>query len=271
VLILVRRPYDIGDKVAINKVELETNLSGSNEWFVEKFDLLTTTVRSCASSQEVATIANGDLARAHITNRRRSECANIIKINLKFRVDVPIHMVKVFRAAVENFIRDRNREWIGISSFRTTRIESTLGYIEYALVLKARESWQQVRIVIIYRREQIIMCLFLKRGIHPLFLQTHSVLESGAAVNSFCLELQRQLDMGYAAPYGAPPPPVGFNHANESLEKNAQPDTTIEKNRERTASKKIISDDDPLSTDSISSIDDGIMSITGLFETKKRK
>jgi hypothetical protein len=139
----------------------------------------------------------------------------------------------------------------------------------------------------------------LKRDIYHFLLQIQSALERRAAINSFCLEVQRQLDMGYAAPYGEPPPPMGFN-ANESLEKSAPPETTIEKNRERTASDSFYLelqrqlDMDYVasleknaqpetieknrertastpSTDSISSMDQGIMANAGLFETKKRK
>jgi hypothetical protein len=129
----------------VGKVDRETRLNDSNGWVVEKFDILTTTVRSILTG-ELATIANGDLAKTRITNMRRSDCANV-RIDLKFGSGVPFQSVKVFRVAVENFARDRDREWAGIVSFRSTNTESGLGYVEYELTLRTRGSWQEVSIV----------------------------------------------------------------------------------------------------------------------------
>lgn len=55
---------------------------------------------------------------------------------------------------------------------------NSLGYIEYLVVLKHRESWQRIA----------------------------DVLESKARVASFCLELQKQLNMQYRSPL-----PVALN------------------------------------------------------------
>jgi small-conductance mechanosensitive channel len=70
-LIFVRRPYDIGDKVAISPPDQDTSASGSSTWFVEKVSLYTTTVRF-ATTNEVATYSNGSLARLRIINAKRS-------------------------------------------------------------------------------------------------------------------------------------------------------------------------------------------------------
>lgn len=68
-LIFVRRPYDIGDKISLSDPARDTNSAGSSTWFVEKVTVFTTTVRF-ASTNEVATYSNGSLARLRIVNAK---------------------------------------------------------------------------------------------------------------------------------------------------------------------------------------------------------
>jgi len=68
-LIFVRRPYDIGDKIGLSNPAKDTNSGGSSMWFVEKVTVFTTTVRF-ASTNEVATYQNGSLARLRIINAK---------------------------------------------------------------------------------------------------------------------------------------------------------------------------------------------------------
>jgi len=70
-LIFVRRPYDIGDRIAVSQVDQDTNPNGSSTWFVEGVDLFTTTVRF-ATTNEIATYSNGSLANSRIINAARS-------------------------------------------------------------------------------------------------------------------------------------------------------------------------------------------------------
>ena len=96
----------------------------------------------------------------------------LVSIPLKFGTNVPYSKIKVFRAAIERFINDRPREWKAMTGFRSTRIESDLGYIEYVIVAQHTKAWQAIV----------------------------AVLQSRADVASFCLELQKQLGMKYEAP-----------------------------------------------------------------------
>ena len=106
-LIFVRRPYDIGDKIAISDPESDTSASGSSTWFVEKVTVFTTTVRF-ATTNEVATYSNGSLALLRIINANRSPKA-IISVLIKFGLETPFSKITVFRTAVENFIKARAR------------------------------------------------------------------------------------------------------------------------------------------------------------------
>jgi small-conductance mechanosensitive channel len=124
-LILVRKPYEIGDRIAISDPEEDTNTNGSAGWIVEKVDLFTTTVRF-ATTREVATISNGALAGSRIINLKRSEKA-MVYVYLKFGVDVPYDKVELFKEEVTAFVKDRPRQWLALSGFRSTRIEADLG------------------------------------------------------------------------------------------------------------------------------------------------
>ncbi len=107
-LIFVRRPYDIGDKIALSDPEVDTSPSGSSTWFVEKVTIFTTTVRF-ASTNEVATYSNGSLARLRIINAKRSPKA-VVCVYVKFGSNSSFDMIKVFQTAVENFVKARPRE-----------------------------------------------------------------------------------------------------------------------------------------------------------------
>jgi hypothetical protein len=39
-MILVRRPYDIGDRIAVSDVEKDTSTTGSTTWFVRDVTLV---------------------------------------------------------------------------------------------------------------------------------------------------------------------------------------------------------------------------------------
>jgi len=169
-LIFVRRPYDIGDKVALSDPENDTSSSGSSTWFVEKVSLFTTTVRF-ATTNEVATYSNGSLARLRIINAKRSPKA-IIYVYMKFGSDVPYKMIKVYQAAIENFVKSRPREWSQLNGFRATRVEMELNYIEYVIVATHREMWQNVG----------------------------PILQSQADLASFSLEVSKKLNLRYENP-----------------------------------------------------------------------
>jgi len=183
--ILLRNPYDIGDRISINDPNELPAADGVFTWFVEDVSLYYTTVRLGATN-EVATIANSALANSRIVNAARSRKA-LVYITLKFGLNVPYTKIQVFTTTVESFIKARPREWLNWSSIRATRVEADLGFIEYVIALQHRDSWQHV----------------------------DGILESKASVMSFCLEVQKQLDMRYVAP----PTPVDLMVRNTAIMK----------------------------------------------------
>jgi Mechanosensitive ion channel len=137
--ILVRRPYGIGDCIHISDPNTESSYSGSPFWFVEDISLFSTQVRF-SFTNERASLSNGSLANSRIINSSKSSNAGVYHL-LKFPLDVPYEKVKVFHEALEAFVRNRPREWIGLSSFRAVSVNAQSGYIEYIICLDHRESW----------------------------------------------------------------------------------------------------------------------------------
>jgi small-conductance mechanosensitive channel len=188
-LVLVRQPYDIGDRIALSKPENDTDKDGSTSWFVEQISLFSTTVRNAATN-EVATYSNSSLAPLRIINAARSPKA-VKTLRLKFAIDVSLDKIKLFGASVEEFVKERPREWIKMACFRPTLIEADLGFVQYIVVLQHQESWQSIG----------------------------SIKKSLADVASFCLELSKKLEMKYHTP----PMPVNLSLAASMHPDGADP------------------------------------------------
>lgn len=171
-----------------------------------------------AATREVATVANGSLAESRIINMNRSENA-LVSLTLKFGVDVPFSKIKLFGKAIEGFVKERPREWVALSGFRSQLIEADVGYVQYILIVQHVQSWQQFA----------------------------AVSQSKADVASFCLELQKKLDIRYS------PPALPVN-----LDLNAQP--------AETTPTKVPGDPTTPTT-----LPEGIKSLANLFETKKSR
>lgn len=167
---LFRKPFDIGDRIAISNPITDTSHDGSTTWFVENFSIFVTTVRNAATN-EVATYNNGYLAGTRIINAARSPKGQVF-IRLKFGMDVSSERVKIFRTTIESFINDRPQEWVKLLAFRATVVEAAMGYVGYNVVLQHVESWQNIG----------------------------AILQSKADLSSFCLEVCKQMDMRFISP-----------------------------------------------------------------------
>jgi len=169
-LILVQRPYDIGDRISVSHPNTDTEGSGSAGWIVKDVTLYHTTV-VYGSSSEVATYSNGSLASSRIINHARSPQA-ILWFMMKFPYDTPYEKFKVFKGAIEKFIKARPREWLSFAGFRSNRVEIDSGFVEYIIIAVHRESWQSIG----------------------------ALKQSKADLTSFTLELSKKMGMQYSAP-----------------------------------------------------------------------
>ena len=209
--ILLQTPYDIGDRISIDGPNDLPGSDGVFTWFVEDVSLYFTTVRLGATN-ECATIANSSLALSRIVNAARSRKA-VVYINLKLGIDVPYAKIQVLKKAVESFVKARPREWLSCHAIYATRVEADLGFIAYVVELQHRDSWQHVA----------------------------GILESKAAVVSFCLEVQKQLGMRYRAP----PTPVDLSFKGATTYSRSVMQGTVSENdgsqsaRNRTQSEEL--------------------------------
>ncbi|KAL7557214.1 hypothetical protein ACA910_001282 [Epithemia clementina (nom. ined.)] len=187
VLVLGRQPYDVGDRVAFDNTEAPARLHGSPHWVVEKVDLLSTTAR-LTGTNEIATFANGSIARNRIINMNRSPDP-FIYIYTRFETDVPYSTILIFKEAVQKFIEERPQEWAQMVAFRTSRVEPEQNFVEYVAVLQHRLSWQNLGVVLVSKGD----------------------------VDKFCVELMKQMGCHYKAP----PKPVQIrikhNHQEQEL------------------------------------------------------
>lgn len=177
--ILVRRPYSIGDLMNVSNIESETSFDGSPGWLVEHVTLFET-VATWAPTNERASLSNGSLASSRIINWNRSPQAQF-HIYLNFPIDTPYDKILIFKRAVEEYMKERPREWLSLNGFRANRILPEQGFVEYAIVIQHRDCWQNIG----------------------------QILDSKANLSSYCMEVTKQLDMNYRAP----PLPVDLTYS----------------------------------------------------------
>mmetsp|Transcript_17315 Transcript_17315/g.43217 ORF Transcript_17315/g.43217 Transcript_17315/m.43217 type:complete len:733 (-) Transcript_17315:656-2854(-) len=162
-LILIRRPYDIGDKVCFMEPNADVDDFGppGGGWIVETVDLYTTTVRK-GTTREWATFTNGSLANSRILNLKRSEKPNIY-MYLKFTMNITQEQLDEFRRRIIEFIKDRPREWIKLVSLRCTHFETEQQYLKFSLIVQHRESWQSFGTIQVSKSDIYIHALHLQK------------------------------------------------------------------------------------------------------------
>lgn len=180
--ILVRRPYGIGDRIHVSGVEKDTSLEGVPGWVVEHVTLFET-IATWTPTQERCSLSNGSLASSRIINAARSRQAQF-NVFLKFPIDTPYEKILIFKTAIEEFMKARPREWLALYGFRASRIVADQGFVEYAIVIRHRNNWQNIGLI----------------------------LDSKANLSSYCNEVAKQLNMHYRAP----PLPVDLRYAHIS-------------------------------------------------------
>lgn len=160
--VLVRQPYEIGDRIDIQSQGLL--LTDPNGWIVEKFNLFSTTLRS-GTTFELCTISNSMLAETIVTNKKRSEIS-CVSFTLKFGLDTSKEKLMQFHKNLIKLVEDRRLEWNRLKDFRCTRVEGDLGFIEYAVILQHRYSWQNYSAIMDSKSAIMLECLELQRQMH---------------------------------------------------------------------------------------------------------
>jgi hypothetical protein len=137
------------------------------------------------------------MANSRIINAARSPQAQLC-ISLRIPIDTPFEKIRIFKTAIAEYMKARPREWLSLNGFRPNQIVADKGYIEYALVVQHREKWQFIG----------------------------QLLDSKANLQTYCLEVAKQLNIHYHAPplpvdlKYSPAIPIGEIFGNENASMN---------------------------------------------------
>lgn len=156
-LIAVRRPFDLGDRIAICPADSVANPGPADTWLVEDITLFTTTLRYAATN-EVSTVNNGAIANARIINCGRSIKA-LVTLNLRFNYKATLEEMESFRSAVDQYIKNNPRTWANIVFFRTVDINPDFEFSEYLLRVQHVKPSQDIGRIMMDRGELLKFCV----------------------------------------------------------------------------------------------------------------
>lgn len=156
-LIAIRRPYDIGDRIIMSAPTDSTSVNVGDAWIVEDINLWTTKLRHAATNK-VATLQNGYIAALRITNCNQSPNA---LVNLELKVDIQTtdtHKLKIFRERIEDYIQKRPRSYVSLVYFRCDDMDTEQGWALFSIRVRHRLSWQSGGIVLKSKSELLWRC-----------------------------------------------------------------------------------------------------------------
>ena len=139
-LIAVRRPFDLGDRIYIGPPDTTTtaipgaNVDMSNStWFVEDINLSTTTLRF-ARTNEVSTMNNWAIAGSKIINCNRSPGALVV-LNMVLHVSIfEKSTLEEFQAELQQYVVTHPRIWDSLVFCRHDSIDADLEQVSFQYV-----------------------------------------------------------------------------------------------------------------------------------------
>ncbi|KAL7538906.1 hypothetical protein ACHAXR_008875, partial [Thalassiosira sp. AJA248-18] len=170
IMIAVRRPFDLGDRISI--VECTGAPDNSDDpgyhdtWIVEDCNLFTTTLR-LSRTNEVSTVNNGSISNTRIVNHGRSMNA-MVNISLRMNIEASHDQVQIVKLAVEQYIRDNPRVWAALMNFRITHVDPANDLLAYSMRVRHVKSWQDLLPISQARGDLEKFCqeILIKLGIH---------------------------------------------------------------------------------------------------------
>jgi len=159
IMIAVRRPFDLGDRIAIADASdkpQDCDPGYGATWLVEDCNLFTTTLR-LAKSNEIATVKNGTIADKKIINHNRSDRA-LVNIVLSLKSTVTHEEATIVKSAVEQYISDNPRIWAQLINFRIIDVDPCNDVTKISIRVQHRRSWQDLNPVLTARGDLIKFC-----------------------------------------------------------------------------------------------------------------
>jgi hypothetical protein len=82
---------------------------------------------------------------------------------VKFPVDVAYDKLKVFHSALEQFVKNRPREWLSAFDFRAIQVDASKGFIEYIIAAQHRQSWYDWSTIMLSKSDLVHFSLELSK------------------------------------------------------------------------------------------------------------
>lgn len=143
-LIAVRRPYDLGDRIFMASAESLNPMPDvtDHSWFVEDITLTTTTLRYTRTN-EVSTVNNWSIASSRIVNCARSPRATV---HMEFTAHTSIleqKKLRTFQSEIKRYIEEHPRVWESLAHIRHDHFDADQEKIDFAVAIRHRSSWQE--------------------------------------------------------------------------------------------------------------------------------
>jgi Mechanosensitive ion channel len=113
---------------------------------------LTTTTLRYATTNELASLNNASIANSRVVNYKRSSKA-MVSIRVQFDIDVTKQQLDDFRYALEAYLENRPREWIGLIHYRADTIDNNAGILTFLYRAQHVKSWQELAAIMISKGE----------------------------------------------------------------------------------------------------------------------
>ncbi len=169
IMIAVRRPFDLGDRISIVDYNVAPDNSDDpgyrDTWIVEDCNLFTTTLRLCRTN-ELSTVNNGAISNTRIVNHARSLKA-LVNIQLPMTIKATHEQIQIVKSALVQYIRDKPRVWSSLIDFRISKVDSANELVVYSANIQHVKSWQNQQLVLHARGELEYFCneILFKLGI----------------------------------------------------------------------------------------------------------
>lgn len=170
IMIAVRRPFDLGDRITIvDNVGSPDNSDDPgyhDTWIVEGCNLFSTTLR-LSRTNELSTVNNGAIANTRIVNHGRSLNA-LVNIELYTRLDVTNEQIEIVKSTLLQYIRDNPRVWARLINFRIIKVDTANHLIIYSARIEHVKSWQEILPILQAKGDLEYFCIqiLLKLDIH---------------------------------------------------------------------------------------------------------
>ena len=109
------------------------------------------------TSNEVATVNNGSIAMARITNSARSPNA-IVRVTMRLNLHVTVDQTMSLRKSLQRYIDENPRKWKSIKFFQCQTININMGYREFLVLVEHRKHWQDGLAIIADQGEIMQWC-----------------------------------------------------------------------------------------------------------------